>query len=98
MKENFICPVCNRETPEIYQEHHHLIPKAKKGKETILVCVDCGDMIHQLIPLSELKNEYNTLEKLITFEPLIKWGKWANKKKSFKINMKSKKRKKQKKK
>jgi hypothetical protein len=88
------CPICQRIVPEDKWEKHHLIPKCKKGKDTILVCVSCGDMIHKLIPLNELKKDYNTLEKLREHPDIKKWVGWIQKKPyDFSVCMKGKKKK-----
>ena len=91
---NLCCPICERETPEEYLEKHHIIPKSKGGKETIIVCVDCGDMIHKLIPLNDLKKTYNTVPALKSHPSIIKWVKWVNNHSQFSICMSRKKRKK----
>ena len=88
------CSICNRLTPINYIEKHHLKPKCKKGKETILVCNSCGDMIHKLFTISELNKNLNTLDAIKSNERIQKWIKWINKKPNdFKICMKNKKRK-----
>jgi len=100
-KPPFICAICDRKVPYYYQERHHLIPKAKKGKhkETINVCIDCGDQLHALFSLTELKEVYNTLEALKASEKVNKWVKWISKRNDFgSVCMKLKKGKKKKKK
>jgi len=79
-RENIDCPICKRDTPPNYQEKHHLTPKSKKGKETVLVCCSCGDMVHKLFTLKELKKTYNTIEKILTHEEVQKWIEWVQKK------------------
>lgn len=88
------CRLCGRETPEEYQEKHHLVPKCKKGKEKEVVCCDCGDQLHNLFDNKELEREYNTIEKLLENERVQKWIKWIRKQSRFGICMKSKKRRK----
>lgn len=92
-KTNFICPICGREVPEGLIEKHHVIPKCKKGKDTIKLCVNCGDMIHKLIPISELKNEYNSIDKLKSHPCIEKWVSWIGKRNDFSVCMARKKRK-----
>jgi hypothetical protein len=89
------CSICHREiSVPNYAEKHHLTPKSKGGKDTAIVCIDCGDQIHNLFDNKELKREYNTIEKLISHPAMIKWVKWIRKKKVFGVCMKQKKRKK----
>ena len=79
-QENIECPICKRETPSQHQEKHHLIPRSKKGKKTVLVCRSCGDMIHKLFTLKELAKKYNTVEAILTHEDVQKWIIWISKK------------------
>jgi hypothetical protein len=87
------CPICQRETPSEAQEKHHLIPKSKKGKEVVLVCCDCGDMVHKIFTNKQLALTFNSIDNIILNEKIIKWVKWIQKKPvTFGINMKNKKR------
>ena len=86
------CSICGREVPENYQERHHLEPGNKKS-ELIDVCIDCGDQVHQLFTEKELRDSYNTLDKLLSAESVQKWVRWIRKKSEFGFCMKSKKRK-----
>jgi len=57
-----------------------LVPKAKKGKETVLLCQDCGRILHQFFENKDLKNKLNTIE-LIRASPKMKnWIAWISKK------------------
>lgn len=87
-----ICPICGRDTPERYQEKHHLTPRCKKGKETILVCIDCGNQIHQIFSIQELTRTYNTLEALKGHSDIQTWARWI-KNRGFGICMRGKKKK-----
>lgn len=89
-----LCPICRREVPENKWEKHHLIPKSKDGKVTIFLCNCCGDTIHKVFTLNELRDKYNTIESIVKHPNMIKWINWANKKPNdFTICMKEKKRK-----
>ena len=88
------CQICDRDTPENFLEKHHLTPKAKHGAklDTIFVCCNCGDQLHQLFTNKELAKTYNTLEKILANEKIIKWIKWIqNKPNDFSVCMKKKK-------
>jgi len=90
----FKCPICDRETPDEYQEEHHLIPKCKKGKETATMCCSCGDMVHQLIEVKDMARIYNTIDSIKSHEGMQKWAKWISKKPNdFSVCMRRKKRK-----
>jgi len=74
------CPICSRETPNQFWHKHHLVPKSKKGKETILLCDSCGQMLHNLFTNKELKKQYNSLESILANEDVQKWVEWVKKK------------------
>lgn len=82
IQNNIICAICRRYTPTNLVENHHLTPASKGGKKksTIKVCVDCGDQIHNLFTLNELRDDYNTLNKLLQHPKIQKWIKWVHKK------------------
>lgn len=86
-----ICQICQRDVPDQYMEKHHLIPRVKHGKEKIDVCSPCGDQLHLLFDIRELKYEYNTLEKLLANERVQKWIKFVRKQKGYHVCMKVKK-------
>jgi len=94
---NIECPICTRDVPERYQEKHHLTPKSKGGskKETVLVCCNCGDMLHKLFTNKELKKKYNTIEAILSHPDVQKWVSWVKEKKpnDFSVCMATKKRK-----
>lgn len=86
------CPICERKAPSSdYIEKHHLTPRSRKGKETVKICIDCGDQIHELFTNKELEKEYDSIEKLLASPKIHKWKKWVKNKK-FGICMKRKKR------
>jgi len=85
------CRICGRFTPDMHQEKHHLIPRAKGGKEKITVCHDCGNQVHQLFTNNELKKDFNTIEKLLANEKIQTWIKWVRKKPDWGVCMKAKK-------
>jgi len=85
------CSICPRKVPEPYREKHHLIPKSKKGKDTIMVCCDCGNQLHELFTIKELATQYNTVEKIVGNSKIQKWIRWIQKR-NFGICMKKKKR------
>jgi hypothetical protein len=88
-----ICSICKREIPKGREEDHHLTPRCKRGKDTVLVCCDCGNQIHQLFTIQELARTYNTLEALIHEPRMQNWIRWIRKRKEFGFCMKEKKRK-----
>jgi hypothetical protein len=93
IKEKIYCSLCCREVPgPQYLEKHHSVPAAKGGKKTELVCIDCGDQIHVLFTNNELRDLYNTIDKLQEHPKVQIWVKWVRKQKNFGICMKKKKK------
>lgn len=80
IKKTFCCTICERKTPDKFIEKHHLTPKSYKGKKKIFVCIDCADQTHNLFNNKELRDKYNTLEKLKSNEKIQKWISWIQKK------------------
>ena len=76
-----ICTLCNRELAKPYNRHH-LIPLSEGGKNTptILLHKICHDKIHAVFTEKELKQCYNTIEKLQQHEEIAKFIKWVSKK------------------
>lgn len=77
-----ICPICNRILGEINISKHHLIPKSRGGKDSELIEIHniCHQKIHSVFTLKELKDHYNSVEKLVEHEELAKFIKWVSKK------------------
>ena len=88
------CELCEREVGTLTR--HHLTPKARGGAKgkCAMVCLSCKDMIHRLIPNKELDREYDTLEKLLANEKIQKYVKWISNKKTERMPMATKKRRK----
>jgi len=75
------CPICGRELiagPSVNE--HHLIPRSRKGKETITLHRICHSKIHSLFSEKELAMEYNTADKLRAHPEMQKFIKWVRKK------------------
>jgi hypothetical protein len=87
------CSICGRITPQCCLEQHHLTPRSiDKKSDKIEVCIDCGNQIHVLFTLKELKNNYNTLKKLLANDKIQQWIRWIRKKTEFGVCMKAKKK------
>ena len=89
LEDSIICPICERNVPNVYSSKHHLIPKSKKGKETALLCVSCHSTIHRTFHNKELAKTLNTIEALKSDPKMQTWIEWIQKRPTkFKINMK----------
>ena len=75
------CPLCGREMIEgPTVDLHHLIPRSKGGKETVLLHLVCHRKIHSLFTEKELARAYNTIEKLKENVEIQKFIEWVFKK------------------
>ncbi len=59
---------------------HHLIPKSKKGKDTITLHTICHSKIHSLFSENELRDHYHTIERLKAHPEMDKFLRWVAKK------------------
>lgn len=85
------CPLCNRPFGRT-KGSHHLIPKSRKGKETVAIHVLCHRQIHALFTEKELERSYNTIEKLRAHPEIQKFITWvSNKDPDFLVAMRMKK-------
>lgn len=75
------CPICRHEYARAELTKHHLVPKSRRGKETVLICRNCHRQIHALYTEKELEREFGTLEELLAAEKLQPWIAWARKRK-----------------
>jgi len=73
-------------------ERHHMIPRSKGGGETIRLCIDCGNQVHELFTNSELRDTYNTIDALKCSIQIQRWVAWVRKQRNFGVTMKKKKR------
>ena len=75
------CPICNRrliEGPSV--DLHHLIPKSRRGKNTVAIHKICHGKIHSIFSEKELEREWNTVDKLKSHPEIEKFIKWVSKK------------------
>lgn len=76
-----ICPICLHEYDRRQLTKHHLIPKSRKGKETVLVCRPCHKQIHVTFSEKELERNYSTIEALLAAPEFQTWVAWIRKRK-----------------
>jgi len=69
------CAFCKRTgAPKMHQ--HHVIPRCKQGKEMVPTCGACGSFIHATWSHNELRDEYNTVERIVSDERFKKFLAW----------------------
>jgi hypothetical protein len=74
--EELVCPLCNRVIPPSQRDAHHLTPKSRGGRETVVLHRICHRQIHALFTETELARQLNTVDLLQTHEqmrPFVKW-------------------------
>ena len=77
-----ICPLCERNMPDKEKSKHHLIPASEGGKHTKTVVIHrmCHQKIHSVFTEEEMALKYNSIEKLLEHEEVIKFISWIKKK------------------
>ena len=68
-----VCAFCNREVPT---RGHHVVPRCKGGRDTAPTCHSCEDFIHKTWTHNELRDEFNTVEKIRSdprFRKFLRW-------------------------
>lgn len=79
VNDDWRCPICGRESDNTLSEHH-LIPRSKKGRETVTLHRICHDQVHALWTENELARDFNTIDKIMSDPRMQKFAKWAHKK------------------
>ncbi|GLI91965.1 hypothetical protein LMG27198_09570 [Methylocystis echinoides] len=74
------CPLCARELGHIRVTGHHLIPRRYKGKETRLLHAVCHRKIHATFTDQELRDHYNSFERLLAHEDIRVFVEWVRNK------------------
>lgn len=78
------CPICLHEYDRRQLTKHHLVPKSRKGRETVLICAACHKQIHVVFTEKQLERQFNTIEKLVAADEFKSWVKWIRKRKPTK--------------
>lgn len=73
------CPLCKRELGNIW-DRHHLVPRTFGGKEVVNIHRICHNKIHSVFTEKELAQYYNTIERLLESEQIVRFVKWIEKK------------------
>lgn len=81
VSQSATCPICRHRYARAELTNHHLVPKSRKGKETVLLCRNCHRQIHALYTEKELERAFGTLDALLAAERLQPWIAWVRKRK-----------------
>ncbi len=68
-----VCAFCNRKVPT---RRHHVVPRCKGGRDVAPTCHSCEDFIHKTWTHNELRDTFNTVEKIQTdprFQKFLRW-------------------------
>jgi 5-methylcytosine-specific restriction endonuclease McrA len=83
------CPLCGRLIPKDQQDAHHLVPKSKGGRLTIILHRICHRQIHALLTERELAASYSTIDALLQHQELAQFVTWVkNKPENFYLKSK----------
>jgi hypothetical protein len=74
-----LCVFCLRNVPT---RGHHVVPRCKRGREIASTCHSCEDFIHKTWSHNELRDEFNSVEKIRTDERFQKFLRWLYKQKT----------------
>ena len=71
-----LCPLCRRDVPAL--SSHHLHPRSRGGRaeQTVEICFDSHDAIHELFDNRELADRLSTLDALRSeprFAAHVRW-------------------------
>lgn len=61
-------------------DRHHLVPACRGGKETQHMHKVCHSKIHHTFTEKQLEKEFNSVEKLLENEEIVKFVAWVSKK------------------
>ncbi len=67
------CVFCKR---KVSTRGHHVVPRCKGGTETAPTCHSCEDFIHKTWSHKDLRDAFNTVEKIQAdprFQKFLRW-------------------------
>jgi 5-methylcytosine-specific restriction enzyme A len=70
------CVFCKRNVPT---RGHDVVPRCKGGKETVATCHSCEDFIHKTWSHNQLRDEFNTIEKIRADDRFKRFLRWLRK-------------------
>ena len=75
------CPLCGRRLiAGSSVNQHHLVPRSRKGRETIALHRICHAAIHSALSEKDLERRYNTIERLREHPQLNRFIAWVRNK------------------
>lgn len=74
------CPLCGRLIPQSQASRHHLIPRAFKGKEVVVLHKVCHRKIHSVLTERQLLKHYHTIPQLLMHTDIAAFVDWIKRK------------------
>ncbi len=68
-----MCAFCHRLVPT---RGHHVVPRCKGGREIVPTCQSCEDFIHKTWTHNQLRDDFNTVDRIRAHERFQKFLKW----------------------
>ena len=75
-----VCPLCDRRIPPAQRDAHHLVPKSRGGRHTVVLHRICHRQIHALFTEAELEREYAEINALRAHEAMSRFLVWVRRK------------------
>lgn len=75
LKEYYDCPLCSRKHSKDNMTWHHLFPAVgdnERDEPAIYVCLTCHNVIHHCHTNKQLREIYNTTDKILSSETVVK--------------------------
>jgi hypothetical protein len=89
------CALCKRQVheerindPNAVQEHH-LVPENRAESPTVELCRPCHDQIHAVFTNEELRESYDTAEKLRNADRLREYLEWIRRTDKLRIDVRT---------
>ncbi len=79
-QEPTLCPLCERMIQAGDEDAHHLVPKSKGGKQTVLLHKVCHDQIHAVFTNAQLAKTFSTIEAILENPEIQKFVAWIKNK------------------
>lgn len=70
------CVFCQRNAAT---REHHVVPLCKGGRETVPTCRSCEDFIHKTWSHNQLRDEFNTVERIQADPRYGRFLRWLHK-------------------
>jgi hypothetical protein len=72
------CPLCGRPlVAGVSVNEHHLVPRSRKGRETVRLHRVCHAAIHAALSEKELERHYHTIDRLREHPELRRFIAWV---------------------